>query len=68
MLPPQPVQAQEANGPVYVVQPGDSLSSIAARFNVNVNDLMSVNGIINPNQLDAGQQLIIPGLEGITGT
>ena len=68
MLPFQPVQAQEANGPIYVVQPGDSLSSIAARFNVNVNDLMSVNGITNPNQLGAGQELIIPGLEGITGT
>ncbi len=68
ILPFQPVQAQEVNGPVYVVQPGDSLSSIAVRFNVNVNDLMSANGITDPNQLDAGQQLIIPGLEGITGT
>jgi murein DD-endopeptidase MepM/ murein hydrolase activator NlpD len=68
ILPFQPVQAQDTNGPVYVVQPGDSLSSIASRFNVNLNDLMSVNGITDPNQLDAGQQLIIPGLEGITGT
>jgi murein DD-endopeptidase MepM/ murein hydrolase activator NlpD len=68
ILPFHPVQAQEANGPVYVVQPGDSLSSIAARFNVNVTELMSANGITDPNQLDAGQQLIIPGLEGITGT
>jgi murein DD-endopeptidase MepM/ murein hydrolase activator NlpD len=64
----QPVQAQDATGPVYIVQPGDSLSSIAARFNVSMNDLMSANGITDPNQLAAGQQLIIPGLEDVTGT
>ncbi|MDP1716368.1 MAG: peptidoglycan DD-metalloendopeptidase family protein [Anaerolineales bacterium] len=64
----QPVYAQDASGPVYIVQPGDSLSSIAARFNISITDLMSANGITDPNQLDAGQQLIIPGLEGVTGT
>ncbi|MBI3162724.1 MAG: peptidoglycan DD-metalloendopeptidase family protein [Chloroflexi bacterium] len=66
ILPFQPAQAQ-AGGPVYVVQPGDSLSSIAGRFNVSLADLMAVNGITDPNQLAAGQQLVIPGLEGITG-
>jgi murein DD-endopeptidase MepM/ murein hydrolase activator NlpD len=28
---------------------------------------MAVNGIADPNQLDVGQQLIIPGLDGVTG-
>ncbi|MBE0672886.1 MAG: peptidoglycan DD-metalloendopeptidase family protein [Anaerolineales bacterium] len=63
----QPVHAQDASGPIYIVQPGDSLSSIAARFSVSLNDLMSANGIADANQLTAGQQLVIPGLEGITG-
>ena len=63
----KPVYAQEASGPVYIVQSGDSLSSIAEFFSVSINELMSVNGISDPNQLDAGQQLIIPGLEGVTG-
>ncbi|MFN8383319.1 MAG: peptidoglycan DD-metalloendopeptidase family protein [Anaerolineales bacterium] len=63
----QPVHAQDASGPIYVVQPGDSLSSIAARFSVDLNELMSANGIVDANQLTAGQQLIIPGLEGVTG-
>jgi murein DD-endopeptidase MepM/ murein hydrolase activator NlpD len=63
-----PVQAQaETNGPIYIVQPGDSLSSIASRFNIKLADLMNANGISNPNLLDAGQRLVIPGLEGITG-
>jgi len=67
-FPSQPVHAQEpVNGPVYIVQPGDSLSSIAVFFSINLTDLMSANGITDPNQLDAGQQLVIPGLNGITG-
>ena len=60
-------RAQETGGPIYIVQPGDSLYSIAARFSVSLDDLLAVNGIADPNTLAAGQQLIIPGLEGITG-
>lgn len=67
LLPLQPAHAQAVSGPVYIVQPGDSLSSIAARFSVSLTDLMAVNGISDPNQLSAGQQLIIPGLDGVTG-
>jgi murein DD-endopeptidase MepM/ murein hydrolase activator NlpD len=63
-----PVQAQEEGiGPIYIVQPGDTLSSIASRFSVDVNELMFANGIVNANQLTVGQQLIIPGLEGVNG-
>lgn len=68
LTPLSPVQAQGSTGPIYIVQPGDSLSSIAARFNVSLNDLMSANNIADPNQLTAGQSLIIPGLDGVTGT
>lgn len=67
MNPARPVQAQDAGGPIYIVQPGDSLSSIAARFSVSMADLMSANGITDPNRLAADQQLVIPGLEGVTG-
>ncbi|NOH03960.1 MAG: peptidoglycan DD-metalloendopeptidase family protein [Chloroflexi bacterium] len=67
IVPLKPAYAQDVAGPVYIVQPGDSLSSIASRFNVSLNDLMAANGIVDPNQLAAGQQLIIPGLEGVTG-
>jgi murein DD-endopeptidase MepM/ murein hydrolase activator NlpD len=63
----QPVSAQEQTGPIYIVQPGDSLSSIAARFNISLKEMMDANGITDPNLLAAGQQLVIPGLEGITG-
>jgi murein DD-endopeptidase MepM/ murein hydrolase activator NlpD len=64
----RPAQAQEEGiGPIYIVQPGDTLSSIASRFSVDVNELMAANGIVNANQLTVGQQLVIPGLEGVNG-
>lgn len=47
-------------GQFYVVQPGDSLWSIAQRFNVNYLELARVNGI-NPNApLMVGWRLFIP--------
>jgi len=62
-----PATAQSAGGPVYIVQSGDTLSLIAARFNVDLNELMDANSISDPNLLSAGQELVIPGLEGING-
>jgi murein DD-endopeptidase MepM/ murein hydrolase activator NlpD len=54
-------------GPVYIVQEGDSLWDIAYRFHVSQADLAITNEISNYNQISVGQQLIIPGLEGIEG-
>lgn len=62
----QPVAAQ-ATGPVYIVQPGDTLSAIANNFNVALNDLLAANPSVDPNFLSQGQQIVIPGLEGISG-
>jgi len=61
-------QDQPLPGPVYLVQAGDSLWAISQRFGVDIDELMQVNGIADAGQLNAGQQLIIPGLEGIQGT
>ncbi|MBI4926311.1 MAG: peptidoglycan DD-metalloendopeptidase family protein [Anaerolineae bacterium] len=61
-----PASAQES-GPIYIVQSGDILSIIAERFNVSLTELMEANNISDPNAIYEGQQLIIPGLEGISG-
>jgi LysM repeat protein len=45
----------------YTVQPGDSLSSIATRFGVTQDALMAANMIDDPNRLEAGTELRIPG-------
>ena len=62
----QTVSAQ-SSGPVYIIQEGDTLSYIAARFNVSLTDLINANPDIDPNVLSEGQQIVIPGLEGVTG-
>ena len=62
----QPALAQ-ASGPVYIVQLGDTLSLIASRFNVTINDLIAANPALDPNVLAEGQQIVIPGLEGVSG-
>ena len=62
-----PASAQTVEGPIYIVQSGDTLSLIASRFNVALEDLMNANGISNPDLLSAEQELVIPGLEGVSG-
>jgi murein DD-endopeptidase MepM/ murein hydrolase activator NlpD len=52
---------------VYIVQSGDSLSSIAVRFGVDAAELQTVNGIADANALAIGQRLVIPGLDGVSG-
>ncbi|SHF43127.1 BsuPI-related putative proteinase inhibitor [Desulforamulus putei] len=45
---------------VYIVQPGDTLSGIAARFNTTVEELQRLNNIANPNLIFVGQQITVP--------
>ncbi len=47
----------------YIVQRGDTLSSIAARFGVSLSQLIDANRIFNPSLIYAGQTLVIPGVE-----
>ena len=44
----------------YLVQKGDSLWSIAKRFNVGINEIKSANNL-SSNLISVGQKLIIPG-------
>ncbi len=64
-----PVFAQaSADLPVYIVQPGDSVNLIAVRFGISANDLIAANDLVDPNVLNVGTALRIPGLEGFSGT
>ncbi len=52
--------AQESPQTIYVVQPGDTLASIALRYGLSVIQLATANSIINPDLIYVGQQLNIP--------
>nr|PZN52860.1 MAG: hypothetical protein DIU68_13705 [Chloroflexota bacterium] len=54
--PPTPVPVTVT----YVVQVGDTLSRIAARFNTTVQAIAQLNGIVNPDRILLGQVLQIP--------
>jgi LysM repeat protein len=52
----------------HVVQPGETLSTIARLYGLTVEQLAVANGITNPDRIYAGQVLVIPGSSGGTGT
>jgi murein DD-endopeptidase MepM/ murein hydrolase activator NlpD len=60
-------QEEQPDGPIYLVQEGDTLWEIALRFGVPVEDLARENNISDPTQLSAGDELVIPGIESTRG-
>lgn len=45
---------------VYVVAEGDTLYNIAARFRVELAELVEANELADPNDIHEGQELVIP--------
>jgi peptidoglycan endopeptidase LytE len=64
----RPLPAPATARPVeYDVAPGDTLSSIGARFGVSPGAIASANGIRNPDLLTVGNRLVIPNARGQAG-
>lgn len=53
------VASRKKTKKTYIVAKGDTLSSIAKRYNTTVDQLVNVNGIPNKNRIVVGQELII---------
>ena len=53
--------AQPSGGGTYRVRAGDTLSGIASRYGTTVATLASLNGISNPNLIQVGQVIKLPG-------
>lgn len=58
---PQPVV--QTDGTTYIVQAGDTLSGIAARYGTTYQHLAAINGISNPDIIHVGQEIHIDGSE-----
>lgn len=57
----------EEENTIYTVQKGDSLYSIAKKFNTSVNTIKSANNLQN-NLITIGQKIVIPGFTDSTGS
>jgi nucleoid-associated protein YgaU len=60
---PQPGETPSVpaeNPATYVVQENDTLYAIALKFNVDLNVLIELNGLSDPNDIGVGQELQIP--------
>lgn len=49
------------SGQTHLIQPGDTLSGIAAAYNTTVAQLVALNHIANPDRINAGDTLKLPG-------
>jgi LysM repeat protein len=58
--PPEGGFGRGAEGDVYTVRPGDTLSAIASRFGITVPAIVSLNPHINVHHLRVGQVLRMP--------
>lgn len=71
ILPEVPTQPPAPNPDsavdTYLIQPGDTLSTIAARFGTTWEHLQAINGIQNPDLILAGQRIRVRG-EAMTRT
>ena len=62
ILPPDAnVDAELTLPATYLVQPGDTLSAIAVKLSMTIEQLMDANDIADPNSIFVGQVLNVPG-------
>lgn len=55
-----PATALPANTVLHTVASGDTLTTIARRYGISIQDIINANTLINPDRLDIGQELVIP--------
>ncbi|MGD9567907.1 MAG: LysM domain-containing protein [Sedimentibacter sp.] len=48
---------------IYTIQPGDTLNGIAKLYGSNINAIIDVNNITNPNLIYPGSVILIPAEE-----
>lgn len=63
-----PTATPEAEVVIHVVKQGETLSEIAAQYEVSIQAIMEANGLTDPNRIVTGQELIIPEPEPSTPT
>ncbi len=62
---PATTPARNGEAVRHVVQSGESLGTIARRYQVTVGELAAANSITDPAKIRAGQSLVIPGFRAV---
>jgi LysM repeat protein len=62
---PAATPARTGDAMRHTVQPGESLGTIARKYQVTVGELAAANSITDPAKVRAGQTLIIPGFKSV---
>ena len=65
LITPAPTPVPQPTDQIYVVKSGDTLSRIAGRFNITLEELIAANAetLPDPDKLQIGDQLIIPAVD-----
>lgn len=59
-IPVPPVPGLCTNGTIYTIRAGDTLFSLANRFNTSVNAILDANPGLDPESLQVGRRICIP--------
>ncbi len=59
---PEPGDPSCPGGQLYRIQSGDTFYRLSRRFNVSLDDLVAANPNVDPNALQVGQVVCIPGV------
>lgn len=59
------VASEELIGRWYTVEAGDTVSGLSARFGVPQDDIIELNGLVDPDHLEVGQRLFLYGVEEV---
>jgi murein DD-endopeptidase MepM/ murein hydrolase activator NlpD len=57
--------SDEYVGRWYVVEAGDTVTGISERFDVPLDDIVELNGLVDPDRLEVGQRLFLYGVEEV---
>lgn len=57
------VELERTEAVEHIVEPGETLSEIAARYDVEVDELAARNGLSNPHAIREGDTVVIPPVE-----
>ena len=58
--PAEPIDTPTLGPRIHVVSAGETLESISLRYRADVNEIIALNNLSNPDRLNVGQELLIP--------